>query len=332
MPVGNAVDNTMVQLVNTINSISQKYIEPTIYDQVLRRSPLLWRFWRKGPKLDGRPALEWPCLTGSKQNGGTYTGAAQLAHGVEDLVQPAEVLWRHYYEDVTIPKTDVLKCGGADGISDLVQTTFDIAIVNLRSRMAADMYQAVSTGGVGIDHLGMAIDSGANFASYAGISHTATNNAGTQFWQPGMTGAGYVNLGGNATFANLETYYNECTDGDLEPTLIMVTPTGRQFFWSQMFAMQLFVRNEEVTKAGFEGLQFNRAVVMQDRNVPAHMVFFLNEEFLDLVTLKGDNFVIDPIISGTPSERSINTKICWSGNLRLRTPRYFAKVINANNM
>jgi hypothetical protein len=330
--VGNAVDSTMVQLVNTINSISQKYIEPTIYDQVLKRSPLLYRFWRKGPKIDGRPAIQWPCITGTKQNGGTYTGAGQLAHGVEDLIQPAEVLWRHYYEDVTIPKTDILKCGGADGIADLVKVSFDNAIINLRKRIGQDMYAAISPGGLGLDHLGMAIDDGSNFASYAGISHTATNSDGTFFWKPGLDGDGYAAIGGNATFNMLQDYYSRASDGDLEPTLMMVTRAGRNFVWSQMQALQQYIHDEEMTKAGFEALQFNRAVVMVDRYMPANTVFFLNEEMVDLVTLRGDNFVIDPIISGTPSERSINTKICYSGNLRLRSPRYFAKMTTVTNM
>ena len=332
MAVGNAVDSNMVTLVNTLNSISQKYIEPTIYDQVLKRSPLLYRFWKKGPKIDGRPSIEWPCLTGTKQNGGTYTGAGQLAHGVEDTIQPAEVLWRHYYEDVTIPKTDILKCGGVDGFKDLTKVKFDEAIINLRKRIGQDMYAAVSPGGIGLDHLGMAIDNGDNYASYAGISHTTQNSDGTYFWKPGLDGDGYASLGGNATFSTIQSYYNKCTDGDIQPSLIVVTPAGFNFIWGQMQALQQFVRDEEMTKAGFEGLQFNRAVVIIDRYLPANQVFFLNEEFIDLISHKNDNFVIDPIIPGTPSERSINTKICWSGNLRSRTPRYQGKLIAVTNM
>src|SRR5678815_615919 len=97
MAQGTGVDGQMAVLVSTLNSFLQKDIAPTVYDEVLKHNPVLYRFYRKKKVIDGGASLIWPILKQSKQYGGAYTGAAQLSHGVEDTGAPAEVLWRHYY-------------------------------------------------------------------------------------------------------------------------------------------------------------------------------------------------------------------------------------------
>src|SRR6201993_5335708 len=189
MAVGTGVDSTMATLVSTFNSFVIKDIEGVVYDQVLKHNPTLYRFWRKGPKKDGGAALLWPVMTSAKQHGGFYTGAAQLPHGVEDTAQPAEVLWRHAAEDVTVPKTDLIKARSTYAKVELLKFKFDEAILNLRARISTALFNTDASN-VGLDHLFMAVDDGNDFSTYAGIAHS------NSFWKPGIAGDGRNNVAG----------------------------------------------------------------------------------------------------------------------------------------
>ena len=334
MAVGTGVDSTMVVLANTINAFVQKAIEPVIFDQVLKHNPVLYRFWRKGPVLDGGASLIWPVLSNTKQYGGWYTGAGQLPHGVEDTIQPAEVLWKHVAEDVTIPRTDIIKARTPYAKVNLIKTKFDEALLTLRARISQALLDtAASPGnaGLALDSLPQAIDDGGVTSSYAGISHTATNSAGAYFWKPGLNNDGVLSTSTPATMTVLQDYYGRASDGDVQPTLCITTQAGFNYVWGQMQALQRFTQDDEMTKVGFENFKFNRAVVVVDRNLAAGSWLNVNEEWVDLVSHEEENFGVDPIIPGSPSERSINTKVVWSGNIRVKAIRYNSKIINASN-
>lgn len=316
MAVGTGVDASMAVLTSTMNAFVQKNIAPTVYDQILKHNPVLYRFWKKGPVLDGGAALTWPALTSAKTKGGWYVGAAGLPHGVEDTIQPAEVNWKHIAEDVTVPRTDLLKARTPYAKVDLLKTKFDEALLNCRARISSAMY-ATAAEGNSLDHLFQAIDDGTDFSTYAGIAHS---NA---FWKPGITGNGrYAPAGAVTTLLQLEqNVYGVACDGDEQPSLMVTTQLGYDFIWGQMQALQRYTKDEEMTKAGFEALKFNRAVLVVDRNTVAQSLLAINENWVDLVSHEEENFVVDPILPGTPSERSINTKVCWSGNLRVKIIR-----------
>lgn len=324
--LGTGLDSTMAVLVSTLNSFVQKDIEPRVYDQVLKHNPVLYRFHRKGKVKSGGASLMWPVKTGSKVHGGSYSGADPLQHGVEDTAQPAEVNWKHYYEDVTIPKTDLLKASGIYAKVDLMKFKFDEAILELRGRVSKDMYSRVSDPTKSLDNLFEAVDDATVTATYAAIAHS------NSYWKPGIAGDGQTAAGGAVTsLTTLETSYSQATDGDEQPTLIIATPGGYNFIWGQLAALQRFQRDEEMTKAGFEAFKFNRAVVVVDRNTVAQSMLFLNEAWIDLVSHEDEDWGVDDILPGTPSERSINTKIVWTGNLRVKSIRYHAKITGATN-
>jgi hypothetical protein len=336
MAQGTGIDATMAVLASTLNSFVQKDIAPTVYDEVLKHNPVLYRFYRKKKVIDGGGSLIWPILKQSKVFGGAYAGAQQLTHGVEDTGAPAEVQWRHYYEDVTIPRTDMLKARTPYAKVDLVKFKFDEAILNLRSRISSGSYNTFTAdAGLGLDHLLQAIDDGTDFTTYAGIAHSNT------YWKPGVSGLGRVSKASAAvtSLTEIESIYSECSDGDEQPTLIIMTPKAEQFMWGQLQALQRYTRDEEMTKAGFENFKFNRAVCVTDRNLVGASSFtalmggiiLINENWVDFVSHEEEDFAVDPILPGTPSERSLNTKVVWSGNWRVKILRYQGKLVNASN-
>ena len=325
MATGNAVDSTMVTIVNTINSIAQKDIKPMVYDQVLKANPVLYRFWKKGPRISGGPALIWPVMRDAKANAGWYTGAGQLSHGIEDTTQPAEVLWRHCYSDITIPKTDMLKAGSSHAVIDLTKFVIDQAVLSVRQQISQALFNTYPNG---LDGFNVAIiDSG----TYAGISHTATNSAGNYFWKPGINQDGYSGTSVARTLSDIIDFHSRATDGNESPTLGITTQAAFSYLQGQLQAQINYYPDEEMAKVGFEAFKYLNMTVVVDRNTQAGDFYFINENYAELVSLEGDDFVIDPFIPGTSSERTINSKVFWSGNLRVYSPRYHSRIDGATN-
>lgn len=323
MPIGLAVDSSMVSLVNTLNSFLHKYVEPSVYEQIFKHNPVLYRIYKRGKVIDGGASLLWPVLRTKKVYGGWYTGAQQLAHGTEDTTEPAEVNWRHLYEDITIPRTDIIKATSKYAAVNLVKFKFDEALLNMRDRLSEALY---TTATLGLDHIRMAVDDGTDFTTYAGIAHS------NSWWKPGIDGNGRFNVGGAATLADINTCYTRAVDGDEQPTLIIATQKGQDFLWGQLQALQRYEKDEGMVQAGFEeSFRFNRAVVVVDRRVPANEMIFLNERWFDLVTHEAEDFICDPIIPGTPSERTLNTKLAWTGQLRFLVIRFHSRLVGATN-
>jgi len=336
MATGTGVNPAVAVLASTLNSIVLKHIEPTVFAQVMKATPVFYRFWKKGQVVDGGASLMWPVLTSEKQYGGWYVGAKQMMRGPEDIIQPAEVEWKHAYEDVTIPYTDVLRATSAHSVVNLVKTLFDAAIMNLRGRISRALLNKVTTNetpSLALDHFFMAIDEGgsginnadgikvAGFDSYAGISHD----------KPYWKGQVLDKNSSSATLSDLQTLYGQCSDGNEMPTLGIFNQSGFNFLWNSLQAQQRWMSDDEMAKAGFRAIMFNNASIVVDNNMPAGCGLFINENWVDLVSHTGDNFVIDPITFSSPTERTMNTKICWTGNLRVKILRFNGKIIRALN-
>lgn len=340
MATGTGINPSVAVLASTLNSIVLKHIEPTVFDQVMKATPVFYRFWKKGQVIAGGASLMWPVMTSAKQYGGWYVGAQQMMRGPEDIIQPAEVEWKHVYEDITIPYTDVLRASSSHAVVNLVRTLFDAGIMNLRGRISRALFNkttASETPNLALDHFFKAVDAGgtainsrdgyqvAGFSDYAGISHSYV------YWQGQVLDKYSSGSETAVTLGELQTLYGQCSDGNEMPTLGIFTQAGFNFLWSSLQAQQRWMGDDEMARAGFMALKFNNASIVVDNNMPAGCGLFINENWVDLVSHAGDNFVIDPITFSSPTERTMNTKICWSGNLRVKILKFNGKLIRASN-
>src|SRR5271157_2528393 len=99
---GTGLSQPPVQLLNTANAITQKYIMPVLGDTVLIPSPTFWALTRRGKKFSGG-SLVYPVLTQEETTGGAYQGDQLLDNTVIDSVSPAESQWRFYRQSITLP-------------------------------------------------------------------------------------------------------------------------------------------------------------------------------------------------------------------------------------
>ncbi|MEM2615607.1 MAG: phage major capsid protein [Thermoplasmatales archaeon] len=337
MPIGTGADASMVELVGFFNSAVLKQLEKAVYDQVMKNAAVLYRFWRKGPKIDGGMAMVWPIIITEKRYGTWYFGAQELPHGQEDTMAPAELRWKWIAEDVTIAITDLKMASSPYAQLDIIKTKFDEAVMNLRQRITRGLFnraysyegsedkqidgfmKAIDAGGSEITYNGIKV---AGWSEYAGVSRSNT------YWQSAVVDKN----SGNVSLADIQNLYGMCSDGNETPTLGIVRQEGFNFLWGQVQALQRYVRDEEMAQIGFETIRFNNAVIIVDNWCPPGTLLFVNERWVDLVTLAGENFNIDPIIYGTPSQRVLTTKVTWAGNLRVKIPKMNGKIIRAANL
>ena len=85
--VGLGLASPPVQLSNTVNAISQKFIVPVLGDNVFKPSPVFWALTREGKRF-GAGELIFPEIYQEELPGGAYYGDQLLDTSVVDSVQP----------------------------------------------------------------------------------------------------------------------------------------------------------------------------------------------------------------------------------------------------
>src|ERR1039457_4238120 len=82
--VGLGLATPPVQLSNTVNAISQKYIVPVLGDNVFKPSPVFWALTRDGRKF-GAGELVFPEINQEELPGGAYYGDQLLDTSVVEF-------------------------------------------------------------------------------------------------------------------------------------------------------------------------------------------------------------------------------------------------------
>lgn len=314
-----------VTLLNTVNSITQKYIIPILGDTVMIPSPAFWALTRRGKKFAGGE-LVYPVLTQEETTGGAYFGDQLLDTSVIDSVQPADQLWRFYRQAISIPITDVILNRGGAGSLDLIKTKYQIASSSFLQKLSRALWgTSPQNTSLDIDNIDAWVGQTNNVI--AGIDRSQAANA---FWLPAANVSG-----GNATLttANSELAYVAVVFGYDEPDVLLLDMTRFAGFKNNITSLIRFTENdqdEEALQAGFRyHFLYNNAVVMGDRFVPANAGYYLNSKYIFPVFHEVDYFTVDPFIKPS-NQRIVVSTMYLTWQLICPSPRMNDKIININ--
>ncbi len=327
MAVGVSVSQPPVTLVKTADAISQKHFRPVLVDAIFKPSPTWWRLSRLGRKIQGGSAIVVPVAYQEETTGGSYWGANILDTSLTDSVQPAEWQWRHYYQAIVIPYTDLLFNAGPTGVIDLIKAKEEIAMASLLQKLSRAVYdvspQNTSTD---IDSLVDAVVSTTN--TYAGIDRSVGANA---FWKSG-NGSGPTTLSANLSLSAMQTEYGKVTFGNEEPDTLITTQAGFNAYWNLLVGNIRYERqDEETTRAGFKRhLMFNNAVVLHDQYTPAGYMYFLNSKYIQPYFHQDDYFTIDPFLKPS-NQRILVSNIFVTMQLLVKNPRMQTAIASISN-
>jgi hypothetical protein len=320
--VGTGISQPSAQLVSTLNAISQKYIYPTIGDQVFIPSPLFWGLTKRGKDIREGAEIVYPLATSEEMTGGSYYGDQLLNTTVVDSIQPANQVWRPYYQAVAVPVTDIiLGRGGPMGL-DLVRTKMEIGAASMLQKLSRACWntspQNAATDVDGID----------NWVRLTSNTIAGINRSTSTFWQPA------ANVSGGAaplTPTVFEQAYQSVVYGYDEPDLCVMDNTRFGNFKLNFTTLIRFTeleQDETALQAGFRyHFVVNNAVIMADRFTPAQKAYLLNSKYIFPIFNANDYFKIDPWMKPT-NQRVVVSTIYLTWQIACISPRMQVCIIN----
>jgi hypothetical protein len=310
--------------VNTLNSITQKYVHPELADNAFTPSPALQWMTRNGRRFVGGE-LVYPLVTQEETTGGAYYGDQILQTQIVDSIQPANQLWRFYYQSVAIPFTDLVINAGPTGIVKLAKAKWQVGIASLLMKLSRALFhQSPQNTTIDIDDLMSWVATTNNVI--AGIDRTQTANA---FWLPNANVP--VATAGTVLADDVENLYQQVTYGWDEPDLMLFTPQMYRSFRKSYYGQIRYNQpdqDEQAVQFGFRyHLKYNNMVCFQDRFLAAvtlgnghQAALMLNTKYLFPVFHPANYFDVDPFIRPS-NQKVLVAQVTLTWQLSVVSPR-----------
>jgi hypothetical protein len=321
LTVGTGINQPSALLVNTLSSIAQKLIFPRIADLVFQPSPTFSFLNQYAKRYNAGAEIVYPLLTTKITTRGSYWGDQLLPTSAIDAIQPADQVWRGYFQATTLPVMDiVIGRGGPVGL-DLVKTYVQAAAGSMLDMLAeAVAGNSPFNSSTDLDSISSWVLSTTN--TIAGINRT-TNT----FWQPQPNSA----IGGHLTPQKLLIPYFQATYGYDEPNLLILNNTDFANFESAFTANSNSAASTTIIRASDNyadtapiqtsfryHMRFKNAVVLADQHFPAGTGYLLNTKYIWMIYNMGSFFRMTPWIM--PSNQDVITSrihlICQLGSNR----------------
>jgi hypothetical protein len=321
--VGLGLASPPVQLSNTVNSISQKYIVPVLGDNVFKPSPIFWALTKEGKKF-GAGELIFPEINQEELPGGAYYGDQLLDTSVVDSIQPANQQWKPYRQPIVIPITDIILNRGGAGNLDIIKAKFQTASASFLQKLSRALWgTSPQNTSLDVDNLVAWVQSTTN--TIAGINRSTASNA---FWLPATAVSG-----GSAALSSsvAESAYQSVTWGYDEPDLLVMNRTSYAAFKNNFTTLVRFgqgMQDDEALQVGFRNhFLFNNAVVVPDYFATAQQAMFLNSKYIFPVFHEADYFNVDPFLKPS-NQRVLVSCMYLTWNLSCISPRMNVTITN----
>jgi hypothetical protein len=271
--VGTGVQSPTAQLINTLDSVGQKLIYPALGDIVFKPSPAFWALMRNGKKFSAGAEIVYPLATTEETTGGAYYGDQLLNTAVVDSIQPANQVWRAYYQAVSIPVTDIILGRGGPAGLDLVKVKMQICSASFLTKLSRALWHtSPQNTSIDVDDLTAWFYTDNN--TVAGISRSTLTA-----WKP----TAGVSAGGALSVSTAETAYQSIVFGYDEPdTLIMANADYAKFkiqFTSVSSTTASLIRytgeqdSSTVQTSIRYHFRFNNCIVLADQFAPTTGTF-----------------------------------------------------------
>ena len=303
---GTAINTPSAQLVNTLDSIAQKLVYDKLGDLVFKPSPTFWYLNRNAKKFRSGGEIVYPLITSKITTRGAYYGDQLLSVAAIDAIQPANQVWRGYFQSVTLPVMDIILGRGGPAGLDLVKVYMQTASASMLD-MLSDAIWGNSPFNSSID-----LDNIPNWCTLnntiAGIVRTTTTA-----WNP----ASPQTVGGHLSPTTLLPAYFTVTFGYDEPDVIILNNADFANFELQFVATQpSTAAPTNLIRAGDNladsapiqtglkyHMRFKNCVVLADQHLTSGTGYMLNTNYLWMIYNLNDYFSLTPWIM--PSNQNV---------------------------
>ena len=301
---------------NEIDAHVREHYIPVLMDQFYYSTPLLAQLMSKNKVIfDSGPKINQPVLYGELPSG-WYRGLDTFDISSVETTTLAKWPWCLFYVNVTLDGETELTIEGDEKILSIVETKMDNAQKTFTRQISLAVY--ADQGTKAIRPLTTAL---ATTGDYGEISKTNYS-----WWR------GQVNTTGGAFDMDmLQSMYGDCSDGAVQPDLIVTTQNIYDKIWLRCQPQQRgnLDNTPGLGRVGFTGISFNKATILVDTYCPAGYMFVLNTNFWKLMVHKKRNMKwTEPKV---PLDQDAWVRqLLWAGGLICQAPRWNGYISNVS--
>jgi len=294
-----------------VSAITEKYFVPKLIDNIFASNALLQRAKNKWyDRVEGGEKCLVPVMYAVTAGGAWYAGDETLSTAATDQITALEFDWKYANVPIVINHTDEIRNKGKAAIVDMVAAKVQTAEKTLAHNLGTGIFNDGTTDAKALIGLKLAVDSA---GTYGGLSRT------TYTWHAGQEDGTTTAL----SIAAMQSLYGDCTVGNDSPTIIVTT----QDIWDDYHGLlqpQMRFQDTETANGGFRNLMFNKSPIVVDSHCSTYYMYMLNEDYLSLKVLKGDDFRFEKFLRPVNQATSV-ARIYWSGALTSSNSRMHGK-------
>lgn len=265
--------------VDTVTSISRRYVFPYIVDEIYLSNPLFFRLYRGNRVvIQGGFQLELPVIWTKASGTGPYSGYDLLDTTPDDTVINAVWYWKQYGKTVVLDGLTEIRADHPDSVANIVRFKLAEGETWMEDRLGIGLWTDGLTNLKELDGLKGAVDDGTVLGTYAGLSRTTYT-----FWKSQVDSTTTI-----LQLPKLRTLFGQATVGGRHPTLILSQQPNYDRYWNLVQPQQRFPTgpagtDEQLALAGFSNLLFDNCPWTVDAHVPDNLsIYGLNESYIQM--------------------------------------------------
>jgi hypothetical protein len=247
----------MALSINEANTVSDKYYDKTLTQQIYEKSPLYAKLKAKGNvSTDGGVQIQWPIRYKKRETSGFVGARQQITYSQEETRTGAVLDWKYLINQQMISWDETVQNSGTPMIVNLIKDKTTELQEDMYDEWATALYKS-SPGSNDFSSLHVIIDSG---TTYAGI---AVADAASWAATEDTSQTELVLYGNNS----LSEQMNAATFGPSKPDLHITTRDLWSKFESLIEPQKRFYGNKgssQLAKAGFTTLFWHDGEVVSD--------------------------------------------------------------------
>ena len=332
--VGSGLYQPPVVAQATMDSITQRWIEPLIGDAIFIPSTALGEFTAQGRKVD---AADIPFAVAARTipGGGAFWGTQPISLEVPDPVQPAVQQWKYYRQPLAVSLTDLWtnQASSPTGVLNLIRA-YMIMLSGTFLQILSNAVWGDNTQptGLAVDDVNAWLNNTTN--TIAGINRNTASNA---FWVPNT--AIPMPGGGITMAAMISAYWSYAGNMGFDyPQVMFMSPTGYANFMN-LFVNQIRYMNEvaddDMVQSVFkQGVRFFTTKVVPDPYLAAEQTqtaFIINYKYLYPIFFSRVYFRFTPWIQPS-NQLLLSTFLLLGWNFQCVAPKKAGQVLTGTGL
>lgn len=242
--------------------------------------------------------------------GGFYYRNETLSEDERDNITNAYFGWRHAFGNATIYRADELENNGEYAEVEYVTDKIQTAMEECRDRIANQIYSSGGDSSKNLTGL-LSLVSTSGDVTYGNIAENNLVAAdGTKPWKGNLT-----TTTEGLSYTVLQTLRSTAKTKGKRPDLMLTTETLYNKMAGLLQLQQRFTKAENVTKAGFIGLEIDGATLVVDDFCPSGYLFALTTSHIGFAVHKRGYFKSTPWGPLASSAQGRTMKNLWDGNI-----------------